>query len=337
MKINLQEIANMVGGEAKGDKDVELYGVATIDRVKEGEITFAVSLSTFKAAVESKATALFVSKEYFPCNKNLIIVNNPRLAFAKVLRLFYPSFIKPPAGVHSTAIIGQGVNLGEGITIHPWVVVEENVKIGKNVVIYPFVYIGKNCIIGDETVIYPNVTIREDVVIGARCIVHSGVVLGSDGFGFEWDGEKHYKIIQVGKVVIEDDVEIGAGVTIDRATMGETRVGRGTKIDNLVHLGHNVTVGENCIIVAQVGLAGSVKIGNQVLIGGQVGIAQGIKVGDKARIAAKSGVISDIDGGAVILGYPAMEHYQFLKINSLLRKLPELFKDVKKLKEKFSN
>jgi UDP-3-O-[3-hydroxymyristoyl] glucosamine N-acyltransferase len=224
--------------------------------------------------------------------------------------------------------------LGENIGIGPFAVIEEGAKVGDRSLILAGTYVGKDASIGEDCLIYPHVTIREEVEVGDRVIIHCGVVLGADGYGFVSDGDVHRKVPQVGNVVIESDVEIGANSTIDRATNGTTRVGRGTKMDNLVMIGHNVVIGENCLIVAQVGIGGSARIGANVTVGGQVGIVGHIKVGDGVVIGAQAGVIGDVPANTTVSGYPAREHGQARKVYACTQKLPDLLKTVAELSER---
>ena len=228
-------------------------------------------------------------------------------------------------------MIGQNVVIGKDPSIHPNVVIADEVKIGDRVTIYPGAWIGKGTTIGDDAVIYSNVNIRENLQIGNRVIIHAGATIGSDGFGYVTDEGIHRKIPQVGGVIIGDDVEIGANSTIDRATLGNTVIKRGTKIDNLVHVAHNVTIGEHCFLIAQVGIAGSCTLGNYVVLAGQVGLADHIRIGDRAMVSAQSGVIKDIEPGQVMGGYYAMPQREWLKVQALIPKLPELKKKVSDL------
>jgi UDP-3-O-[3-hydroxymyristoyl] glucosamine N-acyltransferase len=256
------------------------------------------------------------------------------LAFVKVVALFRPAKQRHPRGIHPTAIVGKGVQLGRGVCLGAYSVVEEDATIGDGSVIYPRCYIGYASAIGKDTVIYPQVVVRENVTIGNRVIIHSGTVVGSDGFGYVTVEQAHHKIPQVGTVIIEDDVEIGANVAIDRARFDKTVIGSGTKIDNLVHIAHNVTIGKNCLIVAQVGISGSTSVGDNVILAGQVGIVGHIKIGDNAVVLAKSGVSKAVPAGSSVWGYPAKEEGFAKRLNAHLNNLPRLSAEVKELKKK---
>jgi UDP-3-O-[3-hydroxymyristoyl] glucosamine N-acyltransferase len=263
-----------------------------------------------------------------------VIVKNPQLAFAKILEVIEKDRSKDCVpGIHSTAIIAPTATLGKDVSIGPYVVIEAGAAIGDRTRVDAHTYIGSRTVIGNDCLVYPRVTIRENVVIGNRVIVHSGTVIGSDGFGFAAGETGPYKIPQIGSVELGDDVEIGANVTIDRATTGRTKIGRGTKIDNLVQIAHNVQIGEHCIIVAQVGISGSTHFGNFVTIGGQAGTVGHITVGDGATIAARSGVIGDIAPRETVSGYPARPHREAMKLQALIHRLPELFVTVKNLRK----
>lgn len=330
--MKLKELALMLGGEVRDDPEREIQGVAGIHEVKEGEITFLSDLKLIKECGRSKASCVIV-RDFIPdLDKPQIVVKNPLYAFAQLLEYFY---IKPvhPAGISTMAFVSQQAKIGKDVSIHPFAYISDGVVIGENTIIYPGVFIGNDTVIGDRCILYPNVTMREKVKVGNRVIIHSGSVIGSDGFGYVVEGGRHHKIPQVGGVVIGDDVEVGANVTIDRATTGNTIIGSGTKIDNLVQIGHNVSIGENSIIVAQVGIAGSTEIGNFVVLGGQVGIADHAKIDDGCMIGAQSGVMGHLTKG-IYSGYTAIPHRDWLKSTALFAKLPELNKRIRELEEK---
>jgi len=262
-----------------------------------------------------------------------IVVAEPKLAMAMLLEALFPPE-SMPAKISPTAIIGEGVKLGKGVFIGDYAIVGDNSVIGDGTVIYPHVCIGRRVQIGTDCRIYPQVTIYDGVVIGNRVVIHAGSVIGKDGFGFVWDGERHRRIPQVGTVVIEDDVEIGANVCIDRATIGETRIGKGTKIDNLVQIAHNCTLGAHCVLAGQVGLAGSVKVGNGVMMGGQVGIADHVQVGDGAALLAKTGLMDNAPPKTQWAGYPARTRIQWLRIEAALNELPDALKFLRQLERR---
>jgi len=330
---SLGELAELVQGKVKGDKKVRIYGVAGAEEAKEGEITFAVSDKFLSKARESQASAVIVPSgiEKFP--KPIIRVENPRLAFAKVLELFAPQ-TRRFSGIHPTAIIGKNVKIGRNAVIGPWTVIGDETKLEDNVYLSARVYLGNKVTIGKGSFIHPNVSILNDTIIGEKVIIHSGAVIGSDGFGFvrKEDGSYH-KIPQIGRVVIGNEVEIGANVTIDRATVGETRIGAGCKIDNLVHIAHNVTLGKNVVIVALVGISGSSTLGNGVILAGQAGVTEHVKIGDNVIVAAKSGVTKDIPSNSFVSGFPARPHSKQKRIKAIINHLPDLLKRVKKLEK----
>ena len=334
MKKTLREIAALVNGTLTGDGDIEITGVTNIGDATATDISFAVAPHLDKAA-QSIAAAIIIPDTVAEFAKPAIRVANPRVAFVSLLKIFTPQIVVQP-GVHSTAVIGEGVTIGENVSIMAYAVVADNVKIGDDAVIYPHTYIGRGATIGSESLIYSNVTVSHDCHIGKRGIVHSGTVIGSDGFGFITVNGRHQKVPQVGNVIIEDDVEIGANVAIDRATTGSTIVKNGTKIDNLVHLAHNVVVGENCFLVAQTGIAGSVKIGNHVTFAGQSGSAGHLTIGDNCVFAARSAPISDIPAGSFCAGFPARPHKEWLRSEASAGKVPDLIKKVRDLERRLA-
>lgn len=333
MKKSLKEIAELIGGKIVGDESIEVKGVAGIEETKKGEITFVGDKKHLPLLKTTKASAVIVSREVKEARVPFIQVENPYLAFAKVMRIFVP-YQKPTKGTHPSAIVSEGVDLGKGISLGAHSVIEEGARIGDNTIIYPLVYVGRRSKIGKDCLIYPQVMIREGVEIGNRVIVHSGTVIGSDGFGYIPYKGKQHKVPQIGKVVIEDDVEIGANVTIDRATLGKTWIKRGVKIDNLVQIAHNVVIGENSIIVAQVGISGSTEIGKGVTLAGQAGVVGHIKIGDRAIVGGRAGVLKSIPPNTIVSGYPARPHTQAKRIEASVLRLPELYKLVRELKRR---
>lgn len=327
------EIARFLDGQLVGDGTVQISAISGIAEAKPGDITFLAAPQYHRFLRTTAASAVIVPPSVEFPQKTLIRVDDPRLAFARVMRLFYACFPEGPQGIHQTAVIGQKVNLGHGVNIGALVCIEDQVTIGDNVTVFPGVFIGRESQIGSSTVIYANATIREQTVIGENVIIHSGTVIGSDGFGYAKQGDQHLKIPQKGIVIIEDEVEIGANVTIDRATLGATRIGRGTKIDNLVQLGHNVVIGPHCLVVAQVGISGSTEIGSGVILAGQVGLVGHIKIGDDSVIGAQSGVRKSVPPRSVFFGYPARPHVKAKRIEACLNRLPELFKKVNALEK----
>ena len=332
---NLGEISEIVGGKVLGPGDVKISGVSGIEDAKEGDITFFVNPKYISKAYKTSASAILVAKEIPDCTKPMVIISNPYLAFARLVELFYVEKRKP-MGVDKNVTVGENIKFGKDLSIYPFVVLEDGLEIGDRVVIFPGSFIGKNTKIGEDTIIYPNVSIRESTVIGKRVIIHGGSSIGGDGFGFVQEGGRHIKIPQVGSVTIEDDVEIGSNVCIDRATLGATVIKSGTKIDNLVQIGHNVIIGENTILVSQVGISGSCNIGDNVILAGQVGIADHVRIGDNVVVGAKSGIGKNIKANSIVSGAPAYPHNKWRRTQVCLPKLPEMFKRMRSLEKKIS-
>jgi len=335
--MKLSKLSELIGGEIVGDPDVEISGVSGIKEAGQGDITFLADKKSLKDLYATNASAVIVRQAHYEEIKGLsvsmLIVDNPYFTFARALEVFYK---KPftPLGISDKAVIGNDVTFGSDVTVYPLVYISDRVFIGNRVVIFPGVYIGDDVSIGDETILYPNATIRERVKIGKRVIVHLGAVIGSDGFGYVQEKGRHYKIPQVGGVIVEDDVEIGANVTIDRATIGNTIIGCGTKIDNLVQIAHNVKIGRDCIIVAQVGIGGSTEIGDGVILAGQVGVKDHVKIGNHVMVGAQSGIGEDIPEGEAFSGSPAIPHRDWLKAQGIYAKLPELLNRIRELEKK---
>lgn len=330
MTKTIEELAKLVGGKIEGDKKIKISGVANLEKAAEGEISFLVEEKLKELSLKSQASALVISDKIETFPKPVIKVSNPRLAFAKIMEVFAPQ-VAPPLGVHPSAVLSEEVSLSKDVSIGPNVFIGRGAQIGERVTLQANVYIGEEVRIGSDTLIYPNVTIREGVIIGQKVIIHPGVVIGSDGFGFVKEGGKHYKIPQIGKVIIEDEVEIGANCCIDRGTLDATIIGRGTKLDNLVQVGHNVIIGENSIIVGQVGISGSVKIGDRVTLAGQAGISDHLTIGSDTIIGGGAGVTKDVPPNSFYSGYPAGPHREQKRIQAIIHQLPKLWEKVKKL------
>jgi UDP-3-O-[3-hydroxymyristoyl] glucosamine N-acyltransferase len=330
--MKLIDVAKIADGSLSGSYDVEITGVAGISEAKEGDITFLAGPRWLKELRNTRASAVLVKEFAGDLEKPQVKTANPQYAFARLLSHFYVTPY-PCKGVSERAFVAQGASIGADVTVYDFAYIAEGVTIGPGSVIYPGVFVGEGSSLGDRCVIYPNVTIRERVTIGSRVIVHANAVIGSDGFGYVFEGGRHNKIPQVGGVVIGDDVEIGAGVTIDRATTGNTVIGSGTKIDNLVQIGHNVQIGSNAILVAQVGIAGSSRIGDGVILGGQVGIADHAVIEAGTMLGAQSGIMGEVKRG-VYSGSPAIPHREWLRSVSLFAKLPELKKKIDELEAK---
>ena len=334
MQKTLREIAQLVDGRLIGDGSLIIRGVTNIAEAGSTDITFAVPPHIDKAS-QSAAAAVIIPETIEDFPKPAIGAANPRLAFTKLLEIFTPP-VAVQRGIHPTASLGSNVVLGSNVAILPYAVIADNVTIGDNTVLYPHTYIGNAVTIGSDCLIYSGVALRENCHIGNRVIIHNNAVIGSDGFGFVTIGGKHKKVPQVGNVVLGDDVEIGACVTIDRATTGSTIVKAGAKIDNLVHLAHNVIVGENCFLVAQTGIAGSAKIGNNVTFAGQSGSAGHLTIGDNCVFAARSAPISDVPAGSFYAGFPARPHKEWLRTEVAAGKVPDLLKKVRDLEARLA-
>lgn len=333
--MKLKEIAIFLKGEVIGPPhadDTEIKGVSGINDAQEGDITFLAAERYIKYLPECRASCVMVKEPIAGLEMTQLRVPNPHLAFAKLLEHFY---IKPqkPIGISKEAIVSEKASTGKDVSIFPLSYISDGVFIDEGTVIYPFVFVGENTAIGKGCIIYPNVVLRENVKIGNKVIIHSGSVIGSDGFGYVFDEGRHHKIPQVGGVIIEDEVEIGSNVSIDRATTGNTIIGRGTKIDNLVQIAHNVTIGKNCIIVGQAGIAGSTEIGDFVTLAGQVGVVDHVKIESETIIGAQSGVIGNVSKG-VYTGSPIMPHRDWLKSQAIFAKLPELYRKIKDIEKK---
>ena len=330
--MKVKDIAEVIGGVVKGDGNLVINDVSGLDTAEEGDISFLSSQKFLDLARSSKASCLITKSSFSIEGKTLIYSEYPHIDFIKVINLFHPpEKIKP--GISEFAVVSDDVTFGNNVSIAPFVVIERGVVIGNNVRIGPFTFLGRNVKLGNNVELKAQVTVLDRTIIGDRVIVHSGTVIGSDGYAYVTKDKKHHKIPQIGNVVIEDDCEIGANVTIDRASFGATRIKRGTKLDNLVQVGHNVTIGEDSLIVAQVGIAGSCQIGNNVILAGQVGVADHLKVGDGAIVAAQGGVTKDIPPDAIYSGYPARDHNCARRIYAASAKLPELLKRVKKIEK----
>ena len=333
MTKTLQELANLIEGEMIGDAGLKIAGISSLDGAREGEITFIAKNKYLAKAKETKASAIIVSSKIEEIDKPLIITDNPYLAYAKIATLFHQR-AHQALGIDKSAIIGEGTRIGEEASIYPLVFIGKDVTISDRVVIYPHTFIGDGTVIDAETLIYPHVSIRENCRIGKRVIIHSGTVIGSDGFGFAPDGKRYHKIPQVGIVQIDDDVEIGANNTIDRGALGKTWIKRGVKTDNLVHIAHNVVVGEDTLLVAQVGISGSTTIGNHVTLAGQVGVVGHLEIGDNTIVGAQTGVSGSVPANTIVSGYPHMPHRQWLKSSRCYPLLPQMRKVLNSLEKK---
>lgn len=335
MSKTVEELATWLQGTVIGDKTRKIDDVRGLAEAGKSHITFAVEPYLEKIPLVH-AGAVIVETPVEAGDNTLIVVDNPRIAFSKLLELFHPHHIEQEE-IHPTAVIGKNVFLGKHAAIMAYVVIGNNVSIGDHAVIYPHTCIGNNVIIGSDSVIYPGVVIHENCELGDRVVLQAHAIIGGEGFGFATKDGKHSRIPQVGNVVIGDDVEIGSGSTIDNATLGSTTVKRGTKIDNLVHIAHNVEIGEDCFVIAQTGIAGSTKVGNHVIFAGQTGCTGHITIGDGAVFAGKTGIIGSIPEGGVYGGIPARPHKEWLREEALIGRLPELNKKIKELERKMKN
>lgn len=330
MAMKLADIASLLGGTVIGDGGVEISAVAGIDEATDGDLTF-VANPRYRAKIgETGASAILAPPDITTASKPLVVVADPYVSLAKVLAILYPEE-KPVPGVSEKAFIARDAVIADDVTIYPGVFVGSKARLEKGAVLHPGVFVGPGAMIGEDSVLHANVVVYRRCVVGRRVVLHAGVVIGGDGFGFANPGGSNVKVPQVGIVQIDDDCEIGANTTIDRGTLGKTWIKRGVKIDNLVQIGHNVVVGENSIIVAQVGVSGSTKIGDAVLVGGQAGLVGHITVGNGAMIAAKTGVHKNVPPGAVVSGAPQMPHGEWLRVQSTLPRLPEMRKELARL------
>ncbi|MCW9049880.1 MAG: UDP-3-O-(3-hydroxymyristoyl)glucosamine N-acyltransferase [Deltaproteobacteria bacterium] len=332
----LQQLADLVAGELRGNPDEEIHRVVSIDQAQTGDITFLSNPKYLPLLKNCQASAVILSPEVAAPEKNLIITANPYLAFAKILT-FLQSSKTTGQGIMPGACVAESAAVDESATVYPGCVVGENVKIGAGTTLYPGVVIYDDVSIGRDCLLHAQAIVREGCRLGNRVILQPSAVIGSDGFGFAPDGSGYYKIPQVGIVVLEDDVEIGSCSCIDRAALGETRIRRGTKLDNLVQIGHNVEVGEDCIIVAQGGIAGSSKVGKHCTFGGQMAIAGHLTVGDNVMIGARGGATGNVESNQILSGLPLMPHKQWLRATMSFTKLPEMRKEMKQLQKRLED
>lgn len=333
--IPLKKIVSHINGSLIGDENIKIGGIASIKEAKEGEITFLVHPGYKKYLKDCRASAIIVGKDFqvdTVKNMNILVTDNPTSAYISTFQLF----MKPKrrkVGSSKLASISKQAKIEKDVSIGPYVFIGKKVVIKSGVTIYPFVCIGENVTVGEGSTIYPHVTLYDNAIIGKNVTIHSGTVIGSDGFGYMWDGKKHAKIPHIGKVIIEDDVEIGANVTIDRAELSQTIIKKGTKIDNLVQIAHNVSIGENSIIVSQVGISGSVTIGKNVVLAGQTGVADHVTIGDNVMAGGRAGITGDVPPNSLISGTPHMPHKEWLKQSIYLKKLPLLFEKMRKIEK----
>jgi UDP-3-O-[3-hydroxymyristoyl] glucosamine N-acyltransferase len=334
--ISLAELAERLGGQVEGSPAVRVTGAAGLQDAAAGSLVRVEHPRYLAEAEASAASAILTDLRIGPLQKPAIRVAKVRLAFAQALELFAPDE-DTPDGIHETAVIASDAELGQGCAVGPYAVIGRKARIGARAVVHAHAVIGEGVEIGEDSVIFPQVVVYSRTLVGARVRIHSGSVIGADGFGYEWSGQGHRKIPQIGRVRIGDDVEIGANTAIDRATTGETVIGPGTKVDNLVQVAHNVRTGAHCLIVSQVGIAGSTTLGNGVVLAGQAGVKDHVHLGDGVQAAGKSGVWGDQPAGARVSGHPARPHREEIRIQAALGQLPELLKRVAELERRLKD
>ena len=328
------EIADIVGGTVVGDKNVAITGLSGIKEAREGDLAFLANEKYFPLAEKTGASAILTPRDIRVNGKTIIQTDDPSRAFARFASVVIGEQPRPSAGIHPTAVIDKSAAIGAHAYIGPHVTIEANVSIGDNAIVHSGCFIGYETRIGAECLLHPNVTVRERVTIGNRVIIHSGTVIGSDGFGYVEVEGVHEKVPQLGTVVIEDDVEVGANVAIDRARFDKTYVGCGTKIDNLVHIAHNVIIGERCIIIAQVGISGSTTVEKNAILAGQVGVIGHLTIGEGAIIAAQSGVSKSVPPHTQVFGSPAKPVHLARRVNAAMQRLPHYIEQINELKGK---
>lgn len=335
MTITAAQIAEQLGGVVHGDGAVSLTGFAPADRARAGDLTFADTKDYFLTAEQSTATAILVSGDFTSADKVLIRVPNTRVAVARLLPLFFPPDQHAP-GIHPTATVSTSARIDATACIGPHCVIGDRARIGARSALLGGNHIGRDCQIGEDTCLFPNVTVYPKSQIGSRVNIHAGTVIGSDGYAYAFDEGRHRKVLQVGRVIIHDDVEIGANSAIDRGALGDTVIGQGTKIDNLVQVAHNVVMGRHCLIMGQVGFAGSTQLGDYGVVASQSGIAGHLTLGKQVTIGAKSGVMRDIPDGQTVLGIPAAPDKQTKRQMIALTQLPELIRRTRELEKQLA-
>lgn len=333
---SLGELGEYLGAAVKGDPGLRIHGIGPLENALPGQLSFISHEKYLPFVAETRASALIVPPNLASIDRPMLVCERAYLALARAAQLF----ASPPllaGGIHSTACLGENVQLGDDVRVGPLAQIGDEARIGRGTRIYGGAYLGSGVSVGDDCLIYPGVTVLDGCCIGNRVIIHSGTVIGADGFGFAQDEQgRHVKIPQEGIVQIDDDVEIGANCTIDRATFGRTWIQRGTKIDNLVMVAHNVVVGEHSIVVSQVGISGSTRVGKHVILAGQAGIVGHIEIGDGARVGAQSGVGHSVKAGEDVSGSPAFPHKEWLKSTVNLRRLPQMREELKNLAKRIA-
>jgi UDP-3-O-[3-hydroxymyristoyl] glucosamine N-acyltransferase len=336
ISFSLENLAKEIGATAVGDPSLKITGVATLDSAKEGDLTFLTNFRYVKAAAATKASAILCDKALPEVPKSFLLSANPYAALAKVISLYFPPKVPVP-GIQKGAWVDPRASVNPLASVADGATVSAGARVGARSVLYPGVYLGEGAEVGEDCTLYPNVTVRENCKLGNRVILQPGVVVGSDGFGFAPEGGAYRKIPQVGNVVIEDDVELGANTCVDRAALGSTRIGKGTKLDNLIQIGHNVEIGQHTVMAALTGISGSTKVGSHVVMGGQVGLAGHLKIGDGVTLATRTGVMEDILEKGVYWGSPSTEMAVEMKNVAAYRQLPELVKRIRNLEKAVEN
>ncbi len=331
----LMQLAQMIDGELVGDGGITITGASNLEEAQTGHISYVTGPEVLPRGEESGASALIVSPAACTVNKPTIVTEDPRLAFSKVLEIFAPER-RLPIGVHGSAQLGRGVHLGRRVAVGAGAFVGDNTIVGDDTIIHPLAYVGHEVTIGEGSEIHPHVYLGDRVVIGRRVLIHAGTAIGSDGFGFLQTGTGHHKIPQIGTVVVEDDVEIGANATVDRATVAVTRIGRGTKIDDCVHIAHNVVIGEHCLLCGQVGVSGSVVLGNGVVLAGQVGVSDHVTIADGIIVGGGAAVIGNLTQPGVYAGSPARRHQEHYRAQAGQKKIPDLRRRVRELERRLA-
>lgn len=331
LEFSAEQIAHILQGRVEGDKEVVVRDFAKIEEASEGQLTFLANPKYEPHLYTTGASIILVNEDFVPkaeCKATLIRVPDAYAALAQLMQMVEKELTVRPRGIHPKAVVAEGVDVSEVAYIGAGAVVEEGVSLGKGCYIYPNAYIGRGTKVGSDTIIYPNVCVYHRCEIGSRCIIHAGAVIGADGFGFAPQFDGYHKIPQLGIVIIEDDVEIGANSCVDRAVMGSTRIKRGAKLDNLVQIAHNCEVGSHTVMAAQGGMAGSSKIGSWCQTGGQVGIAGHLAIGDRVQLGGQTGVLGNIESDKVMLGSPAMEARNAMRVYAVMNKLPDMYRQL---------
>ncbi|MEE8349282.1 MAG: UDP-3-O-(3-hydroxymyristoyl)glucosamine N-acyltransferase [Acidobacteriota bacterium] len=333
---SLRKLAEHVAGQVSGDPQTEIFGIQPFDSAQPGDLTLASERKYRENLEKTQASAVIVSPDFSSTGKALLQVKEPKLAFARLMGLFYQKSFTA-LGVSPLAHLSKSARVSQDVSIHPFVSVGEETVIQEGVTLHSGVSVGDHCVVGRGCTLYPNVTLYDNVILGCGAILHSGAVIGADGFGYVFDGQEQVKIPQTGRVVIGDQVEVGANSCIDRATFGDTVIENGVKLDNHVHIGHNCRVGENTVFVAQVGISGSVQIGKRCTFAGHAGAVDHVKIGDDVTVMMKTAVSKDIPSRSVVSGQPAMEHRKWLKGEALKRRFPEIYRELQEWMRKDKN